>query len=76
MEDIMEIENTETSTDETSFAVELAKAAALGAATVIGTFAGMAVVSTTYNKCVEIMEAREAKKAAKKVAKKKQEVED
>ena len=71
MEDYTEIENTETSesNETTPFAVELAKAFALSAAAVAGTFAGMALIGGAYNKLQDVKDAREARRNAKKEAK-------
>ena len=69
MEETTVNETSETSTDEVSFAIEIAKAFAISAASVAGSVAGMAILGLAYNKFVDVKESRKAKKLIKETTK-------
>lgn len=65
MEETTVNETSETTTDEVSFGMELAKAFAISAASVAGSFAGIALLGAAYNKIVDVKESRKARKLIK-----------
>ena len=67
------VETNEMNENEVNFPVELAKAFALSAAAVAGTFAAMAVIGGVVNGIGTLKEKREQKKLAKEEAKKTEE---